>query len=616
MLSRLYLCLNAWAAEKGPLHRMAGWLLPVVEGLRWWRKDRYRAGVPGAVHWIRRFARAGRRPVFDQREVPVLYGCHRLPGIGGPDGRARFSILMPVCNTDPGDLREAIASVIGQSYGGWELCIVDDGSTSRQTIDVLERISDPRIRIERLSMQSGISAATNRAFAISRHEWIALLDHDDVLHPCALSEMARAIAEHPDADVLYSDEDKIDPAGFHKAPFYKPGFSPDLLRSQNYLCHFLAIRASKVASLGGWRSGFDGAQDHDLLLRLLACGCRFYHVPLILYHWRQSPNSTAMTPFCKPGAHLAGMRSADEHAKAVFGTAGHAEETGIHFVYNVRSGLLTDRHRISIVIPTRDHLQELRTCIESIRDRSTWKRYEILVLDNASTDSAMLAWIGDESRKDPERIRILRVDEPFNWSRLNNIGIRNTRGDVIVLLNNDTEVLTADWLERLADEALRPDVGAVGPLLLYPDGGIQHAGVVVGMGGWADHVFKGHRPVHDISPFVSPMVKRNVLAVSGACMAFSRSLIERIGYLDERFTMCGSDVEFCIRASEAGLWNVYDPAVRLVHHEACTRKSRPIPENDFTLSRQVYAPYLSGRGDPFYNPHLSLMDTTPMVHLP
>lgn len=531
----------------------------------------------------------------------------------GSPNQTAFSILMPVYNTNPADLREAVGSVLAQWDCCWELCIVDDGSDRPETRDVLDGLSDFRIRIDRQTHRSGIAGATNKAFRLARHDWIALLDHDDRLHPGALTAMVRAIASHPDADVFYSDEDKIDPAGCHHAVFHKPDFSPDLLRSQNYVCHFLVIRRSAVEAVGGWREGFDGAQDHDLLLRLMQAGCRFHHVPHVLYSWRQSSTSTALSPHAKPDAHMAGMRCVDEHARACFGPQAHAEETGLTFVYRVRTGLVHQDTRISIVIPTRDHLKELRTCVDSIRTRSTWTGYDILVIDNGSTNPETLEWLRVQEAQDPRGFRSIRIDAPFNWSRLNNIGIRETRGDILVLLNNDTEVITPDWLERLAEDALRSDVGAVGGLLVYPDGRIQHAGVVVGMGGWADHVFKGHWPVHDISPFVSPMVKRNVLAVSGACMAVSRRTIDRIGGFDERYIMCGSDVEFCLRVHAAGLWNVYDPGVRLIHHEAATRRTRPIPEIDFDLSREAYAPFLTGRGDPFYNPHLSLMDTTPMV---
>ncbi len=616
MLSQGYRWLQAMAERRGFPGRLIGRMLPVAEGIRLWQKDGRGGGLRGLLRWIRRRMRAsGRRPAFDRRDMPLLQRLDAdFSDHTGSSTPIAFSILMPVYNTDPADLREAVGSVLAQWYPHWELCIVDDGSDRLQTRHVLDALSDSRIHVDRRPHRCGIAGATNQALRQAGCEWIALLDHDDWLHPGALTEMARAIASHPDADVFYSDEDKIDPAGWHHAAFHKPDFSPDLLRSQNYVCHFLVIRRSALEAVGGWREGFDGAQDHDLLLRLMQAGCRFHHVPHILYSWRQSSTSTALTPNAKPDAHRAGMRCVDEHAKACFGPQAHVEETGLTFIYHVRTGLLRSDIRISILIPTRDHLQELRTCVDSIRTRSTWTGYEILVIDNDSTDPQTLAWLQEqETAADPARFRSIRIDSPFNWSRLNNIGIRKTRGDVLVLLNNDTEVITPDWLERLAEEALRPDVGAVGGLLLYPDGRIQHAGVVVGMGGWADHVFKGHWPVHDLLPFVSPMVKRNVLAVSGACMAVSRRTVERIGGLDERYIMCGSDVEFCLRAHAAGLWNVYDPSVRLVHHEAATRRSKPIPAIDFALSREAYAPFLTGRGDPFYNPHLSLMDTTPVV---
>ncbi len=542
---------------------------------------------------------------------------HRWPSWPPRDHAERTSgslplitILMPVYDTDPRWLKAAVDSVIAQSYPHWQLCIVDDGSPTDGPREFLSVLTDPRISVKFLDRRHGIAAASNEAAAMAQGEYIGFLDHDDILKPEALLLFAAAIQAYG-PDILYSDEDRIDPDGYQVRPFFKPDYSPDLLLCQNYICHFTTVRRSLFEQVQGFREGFDGAQDYDLLLRLTEVGTQILHIPVVLYSWREHPASTAVRSDAKPMAQDAGMKCLDDHLKRSYGPDAYSEKTPFPFVYCPR--FPTTLHpRIAVVIPTRDGLSCLTACVDSIRNRSTHAEYEILIVNNQSEEPQTLEWFEDIRRTD-SRIRILNADYPFCWSRLNNQGIRASDADVFIFLNNDTAVITPDWMERLSEQALLPRAGAVGPLLLYEDGTIQHAGVIVGMGGWADHVFQGIRPVHTFSPYVSPLVRRNVLAVSGACMAVSRNTIHRIGEFDESFLVCGSDVEFCIRAHQNGLASIYDPAIRLYHLEARTRGKSPIPAIDFDRSREVYLPFLTGGGDPYFNINLSLEYTSPAL---
>lgn len=519
----------------------------------------------------------------------------------------KFSILVPLYNTRESYLREMIQSVRDQIYGNWELCLADGSDPEHGYVETVCREYadvDSRIRYERLTENKGISENTNACAQMATGDYIALLDHDDVYTPDALYYNARAIYE-TDADVLYSDEDHLALDGTHVNPFYKPDWSPDLLYSQMYICHLLVFRRSLFETIGGYRKEFDGAQDYDLMLRFSEETERICHIPRILYSWRESETSTASNAGAKPYAHIAGKNALDAHLKRKYGPLAHAEETEYLFVYQPRFAL-DEAPLISIIIPMKDHWDMTDACIKSIFEKSTYSNYEIIVLDNRSEKEDTFAWF-EEVQKD-SRVRVIKADMEFNWSKLNNFGMRHASGEVFVFLNNDTLIISEDWLERLAENALRPDMGVVGGLLLYEDNTIQHAGVVVGFGGWADHIFKGMEPVHYGAPYVSPMVSRNVMAVTGACLAVSKETIRKIGSFDEEFIICGSDVELGIRAHEYGLYNRYDVNVRLYHLESKSRDSF-IPEIDFKKSYEAYGPYRENI-DPYFNINL---DTTSVV---
>lgn len=518
-----------------------------------------------------------------------------------------ISVIMPTCNTPESFLCEAIASVLAQTYQNWELCICDDASDTPHVRRILSDIvEDPRIHVVYRSLRGGIANATNDALKLATGEYIAPLDHDDVLHPEALASVAAEFAR-AGADIVYTDHDCMDESGSRRLPYFKPDWSLDLFLSQMYLGHLVVFRRDMVARLEGLRAEMDGSQDYDLVLRCVSEGAKIAHVPRVLYHWRQHSGSTSANADSKPYAHEAGRRAIQSYLDRTCPGA-QAMDGAYTFCYDVRYNLAADQPLVSIVIPTRDRADLLDICVRSLREHTRYKNYEILVVDNGSVEPETTHWLDRMSRE--PGLRVIPADIPFNWSALNNLAAREARGRVLVFLNNDTEVFDGRWLERLVDIALRPDVGICGPLLLYGDMTIQHAGVVVGMGGWADHVFKGLPAAHIQSCFTSPVMRRNVLAVTGACMAVEKAKFDAIGGFDESFIICGSDVEICLRAFHSGLINVYVPEARLIHHESKTRDPSNIPETDFIRSEQAYYPYRT-TGDPYFNHNLDPMSCVP-----
>ena len=526
-----------------------------------------------------------------------------------------FSIIVPVYNVEDQWLRKCIESVLGQLYPYWELCIVDDASTQRHIRHVLDEYlaKDIRIKVAYREKNGHISAASNSALELATGDYIALLDNDDELAPEALYENALLLNEHPEADIIYSDEDKIDLDGKRQEPFFKPDWSPELFRSQMYIGHLGVYRRALVEEIGGFREGFEGSQDYDLVLRLSEKNPKIYHLPKVLYHWRKTPTSTASGFTAKPYAHDAGLEALKQHADRVFGKGTCEVRSGDHYFQYSFYFHTPNAQLVSIIIPTKDHKQLLEGCLNSILSKTTYPNFEIIIIDNNSSDPETLDYFDRITGNKKYRVRVIAAPIPFNWSRLNNIAIKEASGDFFVFLNNDVEVITPDWLEWLIGYGSRDDIGAVGPMLLYPDSTIQHAGVVIGIGGYADHVLKGYDPKY-IQPFyVSPKLIRNVTAVTGACLGVSRSKIEKYGGFDEDFIICGSDVEICLRFLKFGLRNVYIPQVQLYHYESKTRDSF-IPDIDFKMSKEAYAPYLI-QGDPYYNPNLSLEDTHARIKL-
>lgn len=551
------------------------------------------------------------RPIrIPRRLVQMFHG--KLEQRKAEQGRknaetVKFSILMPVYNVEPCWLDCAIKSIENQTYGNWELCIADDASTHRDTIEYLKKIKNDKIKIHFLKENGGISTATNTAASMATGEFLLLMDNDDEIAENALAEFYKCIIEQ-NADVVYSDQDNIDEAGQHSSPVYKPDWSPDLLRSQMYIGHLCGFRRELFDLVGGFRKEYDGSQDYDLLLRITEKAEKIVHVDKVLYSWRTLPSSTAANPDSKPYAQYAGLNALQAHLDRTFGEGNaRAVETENLYVYDVIYKLEKEAE-VSIIIPTKDYVEDLETAVNSIFEMSSYKNFEIIIMNNNSEKEETYQYF-EKVQREHENVKVVDAFYDFNWSRLNNHGMREARGDIYVFLNNDVRILTEDWLERLVSKALRKGTGAVGALLLYDDGTVQHAGVVVGMNGWADHVYKGMKPVHCGTPFISPVLTRNVLAVTGACLAVSKKVIQDIGGFDEDFVICGSDVELCIRAYNKGYYNVYDPFVKLFHYESKSRGTF-VPDIDFQLSRKTYSQF-EHNGDPYFNLNLDYYSCVP-----
>lgn len=511
-----------------------------------------------------------------------------------------ISVVVPTYETPAEVLRATLQSVLGQIYKHWELCIADDGSRSSHVAEVLAEFSrkDPRIRVVRLAHQSGIAGATNAALELARGDFVAFLDHDDVLAPHALAEMAMRLDAEPQLDLLYSDEDRLE-RGRRQSPFFKPDWSPDLLRATNYICHLLVVRRSLLESVGGIRLGFDGSQDYDLVLRLAEKTNRIAHVPKVLYHWRVSETSTAVNPAAKPKASNAGVRALQEHLQRCNERA--VVEDPIPTTYRVRYEV-RGNPRVSIVVPFKDKPALLDQLVRSLLKHESYSNFELILVSNNSVEPETFALL--DRLTDP-RIKKLTWDHPFNYPAVNNFGARHAKGELLLFLNNDIEIPAAGWLEELISHAQRPEIGAVGPKLLYPNGTIQHGGVVLGPGGFATHTFVNLPNEPKWTPFGHHEWVRNYLAVTSAAVMMRREVFEKLEGFDEKFILCGSDVDICLRMIKQGLRVVYTPHAPLIHHESATRKNDAIPENDYWRSFVSYRPYLA-KGDPYYNPNLSL----------
>jgi O-antigen biosynthesis protein len=521
-----------------------------------------------------------------------------------------IAVLMPVYNPPPALLREAIASVQAQIYPHWELCIADDASTDAEVLQVLQRAAaaDQRIRLMRRQTNGHISRSSNDALALVTAPYVALLDHDDLLREHALLLVAEALAHAPQAEVLYSDEDKLAIDGQRCDPYFKPDWNPELLLAQNYLCHLVTYRTALVRKRGGFRVGFEGAQDHDLVLRCtegLAPG-QIVHIPHVLYHWRQHAGSTAGRNEAKPYAQEAGLRAVREALARR--TMDAQVELDAHGWYAVRMAAPVPEPRVSIIVPTRDGITTLPRCFESLVQKTRYGAWELLVIDNGSHDPAFLAELQRIARH--PRVRVLRDDSPFNYAALNNRAVSLVDSEFVVLLNDDTEVLSPDWLSQLVGWAAQPGVGAVGARLWYPDGTLQHAGVVLGIGDVAGHAHR-HWLRDEVGHRGRAVVLQDFSAVTAACLAVRRSSYLQVGGLDaQHFAVAFNDVDFCLKLGAAGLRNVWVPTAELVHHESVTRGSdrearhRQRYEKEAALMRQRWGREIAA--DPAYNPNLTL----------
>jgi O-antigen biosynthesis protein len=525
------------------------------------------------------------------------------------------SIVMPVHNPELAWLEQAIASVQSQIYTHWELCIAEDASTDPAVRAALERWmqADPRITVVFRAQNGNISAASNSALALAQGEWVALLDHDDMLAQDALFWVVDAINKNTLCQLIYSDEDKIDEAGSRSDPYFKSEWNPDLFYSQNMFSHLGVYKTSLVRAVGGFREGLEGSQDYDLALRCIEqlpvgqLGQQIQHIPRVLYHWRIHANSTAHSIDAKPYAMVAGERAINEHLTRT-GVAARAESVGYGYSYRVRYTLPAALPMISLIIPTRNGLKLLRRCVESILTKTTYADYEIIVMDNGSDDRATLRYLDELALK--PNVRIVRDARPFNYSALNNAAVKLARGSVVGLINNDIEVISPDWLTEMVSHALRPEVGAVGARLWYSDDTLQHAGVVLGIHGVAGHV---HRflPRGNVGYCGRAALIQSFSAVTGACLVVRKALYEEVGGLNEvELQVACNDIDFCLRLREAGYRNIYTPYAELYHHESASRGFDDTPEKQARSAKEVaYMHQRWGdalRNDPAYSPNLTL----------
>lgn len=520
--------------------------------------------------------------------------------------RPRISVITPVYNTDPRWLRACIESVRRQAYPDWELCLANDGSTSKDTLRVLQEyaaVGDPRIRVVQCASNGGISAASNAALAIASGEFFALLDHDDELAPEALYAVVRFLNEVPDADWIYSDEDKLDAAGDRCDPYFKPDWSPEQFRSTMYTCHLMVLRASIVREVGGFRSEYDGAQDYDLGLRISERTQRIHHIPEMLYRWRKLAESTASSHAAKTGASDAGERAVQDHVN----------RCGLDatVVPGPASGLYRVRHRIagkplvSIIIPTTGRTRDVDgpqisvvECVQAIVEKSSYDHYELVIADDGYLPQATEAFL----RSVPHVRLHHQIEGTFSYPRKLNFAVRHSRGSHLILFNDDIEVITPEWIEAMLEFSQQDAIGAVGPKLLYPDGRLQHIGVVMGVCGAAAHAFHGHAG-SSTGYGSSALIIRNYSAVTAACMMTRRELYERMDGFDGRFALDFNDVDYCLRLRRAGYRIVFTPHAELYHVESATASARTWQSSDVELMRSTWADVCER--DPYYNPHLT-----------
>jgi GT2 family glycosyltransferase len=509
-----------------------------------------------------------------------------------------ISIITPVYNTEEVWLRRAIQSVQAQIYKNWEMCVVDDASTKNHVMPILDEYaaSDPRIRVKQLSKNRGIAGASSQALSMATGEFIGLLDHDDELTPDALWEVTSRLNQNPELDLVYSDEDKLTADGIRVEPFFKPDWSPDLLLSMNYITHFAVFRMSLLEAIGGFRPGYEGAQDYDVLLRVTEKTNRIAHVPKILYHWRMGDTSSASSASAKPFASESGRRAVEDALKR----RGYEASAEILAPGRYRARYkIPESPLVSIIIPTRDQVRLLQQCVTSIEGKTSYHPYEIVVIDNNSIDPETVHLLDALSDKH----RVLRYPGPFNFSAINNFGATQAKGEHLLFLNDDTQVIDGEWLAALVEQAQRPEVGVAGAKLLYPDNSIQHAGVTLGICGGAGHAFR-KLPNNRTAYFGLADLTRNCSAVTAACMIIRRKVFDEVGGFDEELKVVYNDVDLCLRIRKQGYLILYTPFAVLYHFESATRgRLRPTREEELFCRRWSETIRL---GDPYYNPSLTL----------
>jgi len=536
--------------------------------------------------------------------------------------RPKISIITPVFDPPEKFLKECIESVINQTYDNWELCLADDHSTKNYVREILDEYKgrDKRIKVVYRRSNGHICNASNSALKLATGKYVGLLDDDDILWPNALFENIKAINRNPLAAFLYSDEDKLEENGIeHTDPFFKPDWSPDYLRQINYITHFAIIKKSLMNKLNGFQKGLEGAQDWDVFLRatneIEKSGNerkKIIHIPTVLYSWRKSSTSTASEK------HVGNIkRYAYENQKTVLlrdlknrnykGTVTSTEETSLNYIhYSIEKGPF-----VSIIIPTKNKYGLISSCINSIMNKSTYTHFEIILIDTGTTEEDTIKYY--DILKENATISIHHWNKPFNFAAICNWGATLAKGKHLIFLNNDTKVITPDWIENMLAHSQHPKTGAVGIKLLFDDNTIQHAGVIIGLSGFAGHIFQNTmNKLHTHIPFGKIHWTRNYSAVTGACLMIKKQLYTKVGGMNEKFTMCGNDVDLCLRIYELGYYNVYSANAELFHYETQTRDPNNIPQKDYEFSIKSYSKYLK-KGDPFFNRNMSYWNLSPTI---
>lgn len=574
------------------------------KSLIWLKKKLTRKEYADYDTWLR-IMRVSRQELFAQRKTKFSYA-------------PKFSVVVPLYHTPAKFLKDLVRSMMYQSYANWELCLVNASPEDVHLTSLLENwaMRDKRIRVIRLEKNLGIAQNTNAGIAASTGEFIAFLDHDDFLEPDALFCYADALNKDKTIDVFYSDEDKTDEYAAHYFyPHFKSDFNIDLLHANNYMCHFLAVRKSLVDTVGGLNEKFDGAQDYDFVLRLTENTQKIYHCPRILYHWRCSNQSTAANQGNKMYAIHAGKAALNAHYKRI-GWNARAQEGAVDGWYQTKF-TLKEEPLVSILIPNKDHTDDLDVCLNSFFERADYQNYEFIIIENNSVLPETFAYY-EKIEKEHDNVKVVYWEAGFNYSTINNFGFKFAKGDYIMLLNNDVELITPDIFQSMLGFCMRPEVGIVGAKLLYNDHTVQHAGVLVGAGGLADHVFKG---IHEDDPgyMGRAISSQDVSAVTAACLLVKRSVYEEVGGLEDEFQVAFNDVDFCLKVRKAGYLIVYDADVKLFHYESKSRGMEDTTERFIRFGNEMMLlnskwDILSTFVDPYYNPNLSYLEYYKINH--
>ena len=521
-----------------------------------------------------------------------------------------ISIVVPLYKTPLPYFYAMVKSVQKQTYQNWELCLADGSGENGELKEAADKMlrEDSRIRYRWLGENKGIAGNTNEALQMARGEWIALLDHDDTLAPEALYECVAAIHREIGADVLYSDEDKVDEKGKkYYDPHFKPDFNEDLLRTLNYICHLFVVKREILEKAGSFLSGYDGAQDYDFIFRCTEQANKIVHIPKVLYHWRCHQGSTSENPESKLYAFEAGKRAVEAHLKrmGIEADVEHGIKYGMYRVrYKRKSAPL-----ISVLIPNKDHKKDLELCIRSLQEKSTYRNFEIIIVENNSEEEETFRFY-EELQKQNKNIRVVTWEGGFNYPAINNFGETFAKGEYLLLLNNDIEFIDGDCLEEMLSYCMRPEVGIVGARLFYGDDTVQHAGVIIGLGGIAGHAFAG-LPRTDYGYMAKAVCTQDLSAVTAACMMVRKSVYEEAGGMEEGYAVAFNDVDFCLKVRALGYLVVYNAAAQAYHYESKSRGLEDTPEKverfhqEMRLFKQRWGAIIDA-GDPYYNVNLTL----------